>query len=171
MLPLTKDFLKIYSFFIVYFQELNIIYYYLHGMDILSHLREHQLSFPKFPSTGFIVGKCELIFLLLETFNYEIVKLMYDFTDIAIIIEDYNPQWNTHTHTTFIHNGIDIFDDTELFLLRIMTSSARYKRYDGNQVLFCSDTIARCWYILLSGSVLMKDSMYEKVDLFLTGNK
>ncbi|XP_062976793.1 rap guanine nucleotide exchange factor 6 isoform X11 [Elgaria multicarinata webbii] len=67
-------------------EELNTIYYYLHGMDILSHLREHQL--------------------------------------------------------------------------RIMTASARYKRYDGNQVLFCSDTIARCWYILLSGSVLMKDSMF-----------
>ncbi|XP_077182977.1 rap guanine nucleotide exchange factor 6 isoform X4 [Paroedura picta] len=67
-------------------EDLNTVYYYLHGMDILSNLREHQL--------------------------------------------------------------------------RIMTSSARYKRYEGNQVLFCSDTIARCWYILLSGSVLMKDSMF-----------
>uniref|UniRef100_A0A674K6N6 Rap guanine nucleotide exchange factor 6 n=1 Tax=Terrapene triunguis TaxID=2587831 RepID=A0A674K6N6_9SAUR len=67
-------------------QDLNTIYSYLHGMDILSHLREHQL--------------------------------------------------------------------------RIMSSSARYERYKGNQVLFCSDTIARCWYILLSGSVLMKDSMF-----------
>uniref|UniRef100_A0A8C0GYU5 Rap guanine nucleotide exchange factor 6 n=1 Tax=Chelonoidis abingdonii TaxID=106734 RepID=A0A8C0GYU5_CHEAB len=66
--------------------DLNTIYSYLHGMDILSHLREHQL--------------------------------------------------------------------------RIMSSSARYERYKGNQVLFCSDTIARCWYILLSGSVLMKDSMF-----------
>uniref|UniRef100_A0A803VAY8 Rap guanine nucleotide exchange factor 6 n=1 Tax=Ficedula albicollis TaxID=59894 RepID=A0A803VAY8_FICAL len=44
--------------------------------------------------------------------------------------------------------------------LRIMSSSARYERYKGNQVLFCSETIARCWYILLSGSVLMKDSMF-----------
>ncbi|XP_014383360.1 rap guanine nucleotide exchange factor 6 isoform X4 [Alligator sinensis] len=67
-------------------EDLNIIYTYLHGMDILSHLREHQL--------------------------------------------------------------------------RIMSSSARYERYKGNQVLFCSETIARCWYILLSGSVLMKDSMF-----------
>ncbi|XP_075756474.1 rap guanine nucleotide exchange factor 6 isoform X2 [Pelodiscus sinensis] len=67
-------------------EDLNTIYYYLHGMDILSHLREHQL--------------------------------------------------------------------------RIMSSSARYERYEGNQVLFCSETIARCWYILLSGSVLMKDSMF-----------
>ncbi|XP_073211715.1 rap guanine nucleotide exchange factor 6 isoform X12 [Lepidochelys kempii] len=67
-------------------EDLNTIYSYLHGMDILSHLREHQL--------------------------------------------------------------------------RIMSSSARYERYKGNQVLFCSETIARCWYILLSGSVLMKDSMF-----------
>ncbi|XP_074865415.1 rap guanine nucleotide exchange factor 6 isoform X2 [Carettochelys insculpta] len=67
-------------------EDLNTIYSYLHGMDILSHLREHQL--------------------------------------------------------------------------RIMSSTARYERYKGNQVLFCSETIARCWYILLSGSVLMKDSMF-----------
>uniref|UniRef100_A0A8D0L6S2 Rap guanine nucleotide exchange factor 6 n=1 Tax=Sphenodon punctatus TaxID=8508 RepID=A0A8D0L6S2_SPHPU len=58
-------------------EDLNTIYSYLHGMDILSHLREHQL--------------------------------------------------------------------------RIMSSSARYES---------SETIARCWYILLSGSVLMKDSMF-----------
>uniref|UniRef100_A0A8D2BMJ4 Rap guanine nucleotide exchange factor 6 n=1 Tax=Sus scrofa TaxID=9823 RepID=A0A8D2BMJ4_PIG len=66
-------------------EDLNIIYSYLHGMEILSNLREHQL--------------------------------------------------------------------------RLMSARARYERYSGNQVLFCSETIARCWYILLSGSVLMKDSM------------
>ncbi|XP_028906102.1 rap guanine nucleotide exchange factor 6 isoform X4 [Ornithorhynchus anatinus] len=66
-------------------EDLNIIYSYLHGMEILSHLREHQL--------------------------------------------------------------------------RLISSRARYERYNTNQVLFCSETIARGWYILLSGSVLMKDSM------------
>ncbi|KAM9695401.1 rap guanine nucleotide exchange factor 6 isoform 3-T3 [Trichechus inunguis] len=66
-------------------QDLNAIYSYLHGMEILSNLREHQL--------------------------------------------------------------------------RLMSARARYERYSGNQILFCSETIARCWYILLSGSVLMKDSM------------
>ncbi|XP_028631700.1 rap guanine nucleotide exchange factor 6 isoform X2 [Grammomys surdaster] len=40
-----------------------------------------------------------------------------------------------------------------------MSTRARYERYSGNQMLFCSETIARCWYILLSGSVLVKDSM------------
>ncbi|XP_054550417.1 rap guanine nucleotide exchange factor 6 isoform X5 [Talpa occidentalis] len=66
-------------------EDLNIIYAYLHGMEILSNLREHQL--------------------------------------------------------------------------RLMSARARYERYSGNQILFCSETVARCWYILLSGSVLMKDSM------------
>ncbi|XP_038941863.1 rap guanine nucleotide exchange factor 6 isoform X12 [Rattus norvegicus] len=66
-------------------EDLNIIYSYLHGMEILSNLREHQL--------------------------------------------------------------------------RLMSTRARYERYNGNQMLFCSETIARCWYILLSGSVLVKDSM------------
>uniref|UniRef100_A0A286XFD2 Rap guanine nucleotide exchange factor 6 n=1 Tax=Cavia porcellus TaxID=10141 RepID=A0A286XFD2_CAVPO len=66
-------------------QDLNTIYSYLHGMEILSNLREHQL--------------------------------------------------------------------------RLMSARARYERYSGNQILFCSETIARCWYILLSGSVLVKDSM------------
>ncbi|XP_029439426.1 rap guanine nucleotide exchange factor 6-like isoform X1 [Rhinatrema bivittatum] len=67
-------------------EDLNTIYCYLHGMDILSHLREHQL--------------------------------------------------------------------------RLMSATARYERYSGNQVLFCSESLARCWYILLSGSVLVKDSMF-----------
>ncbi|XP_053573197.1 rap guanine nucleotide exchange factor 6 [Bombina bombina] len=67
-------------------EDLNTICYHMHRMDILSHLREHQL--------------------------------------------------------------------------RLMSSTARYERYSGNQVLFCSESLARCWYILLSGSVLVKDSMF-----------
>ncbi|XP_012617546.1 rap guanine nucleotide exchange factor 6 isoform X7 [Microcebus murinus] len=66
-------------------EDLNIIYSYLHGMEILSNLREHQL--------------------------------------------------------------------------RLVSARARYERYSANQILFCAETIARCWYILLSGSVLVKDSM------------
>lgn len=36
---------------------------------------------------------------------------------------------------------------------------------------YSSETIARCWYILLSGSVLMKDSMFlppcRYIELFI----
>uniref|UniRef100_A0A663MU66 Rap guanine nucleotide exchange factor 6 n=1 Tax=Athene cunicularia TaxID=194338 RepID=A0A663MU66_ATHCN len=64
-----------------------------------------------------------------------------------------------NTIYSFLH-GLDILSHFREHQLRIMSSSARYERYKGNQVLFCSETIARCWYILLSGSVLMKDSMF-----------
>uniref|UniRef100_A0A8B9PM26 Rap guanine nucleotide exchange factor 6 n=1 Tax=Apteryx owenii TaxID=8824 RepID=A0A8B9PM26_APTOW len=68
-------------------------------------------------------------------------------------------QEDLNTIYSFLH-GLDILSHFREHQLRIMSSSARYERYKGNQVLFCSETIARCWYILLSGSVLMKDSMF-----------
>lgn len=54
---------------------------------------------------------------------------------------------------------MEILSNLREHQLRLMSARARYERYSGNQILFCSETIARCWYILLSGSVLMKDSM------------
>ncbi|XP_039631390.1 rap guanine nucleotide exchange factor 6 isoform X3 [Polypterus senegalus] len=67
-------------------EDLNIIYSHFHGMDILSHLREHQL--------------------------------------------------------------------------RSMCTVARYERHEANHVLFYPDSLSTCWYILLSGSVFMKESMF-----------
>ncbi|XP_078509268.1 rap guanine nucleotide exchange factor 6 isoform X6 [Lissotriton helveticus] len=57
-------------------------------------------------------------------------------------------------------HGMDILSNLRDQQLRVMSATARYERYSGNQVLFCSESLARCWYILLSGSVLMKDSMF-----------
>ncbi|XP_069508634.1 rap guanine nucleotide exchange factor 6 isoform X3 [Ambystoma mexicanum] len=57
-------------------------------------------------------------------------------------------------------HGMDILSSLRDQQLRVMSETARYERYSGNQVLFCSESLARCWYILLSGSVLMKDSMF-----------
>ncbi|XP_035552756.1 rap guanine nucleotide exchange factor 6 isoform X3 [Canis lupus baileyi] len=54
---------------------------------------------------------------------------------------------------------MEILSNLREHQLRLMSARARYERYSGNQILFCSETVARCWYILLSGSVLMKDSM------------
>ncbi|XP_010638088.1 rap guanine nucleotide exchange factor 6 isoform X7 [Fukomys damarensis] len=54
---------------------------------------------------------------------------------------------------------MEILSNLREHQLRLMSTRARYERYSGNQILFCSETIARCWYILLSGSVLVKDSM------------
>lgn len=67
-------------------EDLNIIYTHLYHMDVLSHLREHQL--------------------------------------------------------------------------RSMCMTARYECYEANRVLFYADSISTCWFVLLSGSVLVKEHMY-----------
>uniref|UniRef100_A0A3B4G2H8 Rap guanine nucleotide exchange factor 6-like n=1 Tax=Pundamilia nyererei TaxID=303518 RepID=A0A3B4G2H8_9CICH len=46
------------------------------------------------------------------------------------------------------------------FSLRSMCTSARYEKHEANHILFYPDTIATCWYILLSGSVFVKEHMY-----------
>ncbi|XP_048189968.1 rap guanine nucleotide exchange factor 6 [Perognathus longimembris pacificus] len=63
-----------------------------------------------------------------------------------------------NTIYSYLH-GMEILSNLREPQLRLMSERARYERYSGNQILFCSETIARCWYILLSGSVLVKDSM------------
>uniref|UniRef100_A0A8C2YT93 Rap guanine nucleotide exchange factor 6 n=1 Tax=Chinchilla lanigera TaxID=34839 RepID=A0A8C2YT93_CHILA len=63
-----------------------------------------------------------------------------------------------NTIYSYLH-GMEILSNLREHQLRLMSARARYERYSGNQILFCSETIARCWYILLSGSVLVKDSM------------
>ncbi|XP_044914613.1 rap guanine nucleotide exchange factor 6 isoform X5 [Prionailurus viverrinus] len=63
-----------------------------------------------------------------------------------------------NTIYSYLH-GMEILSNLREHQLRLMSARARYERYSGNQILFCSETVARCWYILLSGSVLMKDSM------------
>ncbi|XP_021180646.2 rap guanine nucleotide exchange factor 6 isoform X2 [Fundulus heteroclitus] len=44
--------------------------------------------------------------------------------------------------------------------LRSMCTSARYERHEANHILFYPDSLATCWYILLSGSVFVKEHMY-----------
>ncbi|XP_051024110.1 rap guanine nucleotide exchange factor 6 isoform X7 [Acomys russatus] len=63
-----------------------------------------------------------------------------------------------NTIYSYLH-GMEILSNLREHQLRLLSTRARYERYNGNHVLFCSETIARCWYILLSGSVLIKDSM------------
>nr|XP_004666644.1 rap guanine nucleotide exchange factor 6 isoform X4 [Jaculus jaculus] len=63
-----------------------------------------------------------------------------------------------NTIYSYLH-GMEILSNLREHQLRLMSARARYERYSGNQILFCSETVARCWYILLSGSVLVKDSM------------
>ncbi|XP_035382866.1 rap guanine nucleotide exchange factor 6 [Electrophorus electricus] len=55
---------------------------------------------------------------------------------------------------------MDVLSHLRDHQLRSICRHARYERYEAHHVLFYPDSIAMCWYILLSGSVLVKDHMF-----------
>ncbi|KAL7390068.1 hypothetical protein ABVT39_014363 [Epinephelus coioides] len=64
-------------------------------------------------------------------------------------------------HTIYCHlYHMDVLSHLREHQLRSMCTSARYERHEANHVLFYPDSIASCWYILLSGSVFVKEHMY-----------
>ncbi|XP_039474205.1 rap guanine nucleotide exchange factor 6 isoform X1 [Oreochromis aureus] len=64
-------------------------------------------------------------------------------------------------HTIYCHlYHMDVLSHLREHQLRSMCTSARYEKHEANHVLFYPDTIATCWYILLSGSVFVKEHMY-----------
>ncbi|XP_054610968.1 rap guanine nucleotide exchange factor 6 isoform X5 [Dunckerocampus dactyliophorus] len=64
-------------------------------------------------------------------------------------------------HTIYCHlYHMDVLSHLREHQLRSMCTSARYERHEANHILFYPDSIASCWYILLSGSVFVKEHMY-----------
>ncbi|XP_069573306.1 rap guanine nucleotide exchange factor 6-like isoform X7 [Brachyistius frenatus] len=64
-------------------------------------------------------------------------------------------------HTIYSHlYNMDVLSHLREHQLRSMCTSARYERHEANHILFYPDSIATCWYILLSGSVFVKEHMY-----------
>ncbi|XP_036380052.1 rap guanine nucleotide exchange factor 6-like isoform X1 [Megalops cyprinoides] len=64
-------------------------------------------------------------------------------------------------NTIYVHlYHMDVLAHLREHQLRSMCTSARYERYDANHVLFYPDNISTCWYILLSGSVFVKEHMF-----------
>uniref|UniRef100_A0A4W5N292 Cyclic nucleotide-binding domain-containing protein n=1 Tax=Hucho hucho TaxID=62062 RepID=A0A4W5N292_9TELE len=64
-------------------------------------------------------------------------------------------------HTVYSHlYHMDVLSHLREHQLRSMCTSARYERHEANHVLFYQDSLATCWYILLSGSVFVKEHMY-----------
>uniref|UniRef100_A0A4W3H5P4 Rap guanine nucleotide exchange factor 6 n=1 Tax=Callorhinchus milii TaxID=7868 RepID=A0A4W3H5P4_CALMI len=57
-------------------------------------------------------------------------------------------------------HGMDDLSNLREHQLRLMCTTVRYERHDANEVLFYPNSIATCWYILLSGCVFIKESMY-----------
>ncbi|GLD46664.1 rap guanine nucleotide exchange factor 6 isoform X1, partial [Lates japonicus] len=64
------------------------------------------------------------------------------------------PKLGKDLHTIYCHlYHMDVLSHLREHQLRSMCTSARYERHEANHVLFYPDSIATCWYILLSGSV------------------
>ncbi|GCC23981.1 hypothetical protein chiPu_0002379 [Chiloscyllium punctatum] len=57
-------------------------------------------------------------------------------------------------------HGMDVLSNLREHQLRLMCTMVRYEKHDANEVLFYPDSVATCWYILLSGSVFIKESMF-----------
>ncbi|GCB68569.1 hypothetical protein scyTo_0005323 [Scyliorhinus torazame] len=57
-------------------------------------------------------------------------------------------------------HGMDVLSNLREHQLRLMCMTVRYEKHDANEVLFYPDSVATCWYILLSGSVFIKESMF-----------
>uniref|UniRef100_A0AAV2JCF7 Rap guanine nucleotide exchange factor 6 n=1 Tax=Knipowitschia caucasica TaxID=637954 RepID=A0AAV2JCF7_KNICA len=64
-------------------------------------------------------------------------------------------------HTIYNHlYRMDVLTHLREHQLRSMCTSIRYERHEANHILFYPDSIASCWYILLTGSVFVQEHMY-----------
>ncbi|XP_078809973.1 rap guanine nucleotide exchange factor 2 isoform X8 [Oryzias latipes] len=60
---------------------------------------------------------------------------------------------------SYLH-GMEALSNLREHQLRMMCETVRYERHEANEVLYCPEDIGSCWYILLSGSVFIKESMF-----------
>ncbi|XP_036438844.1 rap guanine nucleotide exchange factor 2 isoform X1 [Colossoma macropomum] len=60
---------------------------------------------------------------------------------------------------SYLH-GMEALSNLREHQLRLMCETVRYEQHEANAVLYYPDDIGTCWYILLSGSVFIKESMF-----------
>ncbi|XP_068596971.1 rap guanine nucleotide exchange factor 2 [Brachionichthys hirsutus] len=60
---------------------------------------------------------------------------------------------------SYLH-GMEALSNLREHQLRMMCETVRYERHEANEVLYYPDDVGSCWYILLSGSVFIKESMF-----------
>uniref|UniRef100_A0A673YM85 Rap guanine nucleotide exchange factor 2 n=1 Tax=Salmo trutta TaxID=8032 RepID=A0A673YM85_SALTR len=60
---------------------------------------------------------------------------------------------------SYLH-GMEALSNLREHQLRIICETVRYQRHEANEVLYYPDDVGSCWFILLSGSVFIKESMF-----------
>ncbi|XP_054886712.1 rap guanine nucleotide exchange factor 2-like isoform X8 [Poeciliopsis prolifica] len=74
-----------------------------------------------------------------------------------------NPSERTQQDLEIVYSylhGMEALSNLREHQLRIMCETVRYERHEANEVLYYPDDVGSCWYILLSGSVFIKESMF-----------
>ncbi|KAM6953545.1 rap guanine nucleotide exchange factor 2 isoform 2-T2 [Aplochiton taeniatus] len=74
-----------------------------------------------------------------------------------------NPSERTQQDLEIVYSylhGMEALSNLREHQLRIMCETVRYERHEANEVLYYPDDMGSCWYILLSGSVFIKESMF-----------
>ncbi|TSO98561.1 Rap guanine nucleotide exchange factor 2 [Bagarius yarrelli] len=74
-----------------------------------------------------------------------------------------NPSERTQQDLQIIYSylhGMEALSNLREHQLRLMCETVRYEHHEANEVLYYPDDIGTCWYILLSGSVFIKESMF-----------
>uniref|UniRef100_A0A8C2AS21 Si:dkey-253i9.4 n=1 Tax=Cyprinus carpio TaxID=7962 RepID=A0A8C2AS21_CYPCA len=74
-----------------------------------------------------------------------------------------NPAERTQQDLQIVYSylyGMEALSNLREHQLRLMCETVRYEQHEANEVLYYPDDIGTCWYILLSGSVFIKESMF-----------
>ncbi|KAK3523285.1 hypothetical protein QTP86_028520 [Hemibagrus guttatus] len=74
-----------------------------------------------------------------------------------------NPNERTQQDLQIVYSylhGMEALSNLREHQLRLMCETVRYEHHEANEVLYYPDDIGTCWYILLSGSVFIKESMF-----------
>ncbi|KAM9449772.1 rap guanine nucleotide exchange factor 2 [Clarias gariepinus] len=74
-----------------------------------------------------------------------------------------NPSERTQQDLQIVYSylhGMEALSNLREHQLRLMCETVRYEHHEANEVLYYPDDIGTCWYILLSGSVFIKESMF-----------
>ncbi|XP_056625094.1 rap guanine nucleotide exchange factor 2 isoform X5 [Triplophysa dalaica] len=81
------------------------------------------------------------------------------FRQAVMVIPSERTQQDLEIVYSYLH-GMEALSNLREHQLRIMCETVRYERHEANEVLYYPDDIGTCWYILLSGSVFIKESMF-----------
>uniref|UniRef100_A0A1I7WWY2 Cyclic nucleotide-binding domain-containing protein n=1 Tax=Heterorhabditis bacteriophora TaxID=37862 RepID=A0A1I7WWY2_HETBA len=110
------------------------------------------------PRMLIVKSGASVLFVWKEEENLNIMDPINDARFYESLIK--SPQQRTGEDIRNIYEQLrqlDMFSNLYNGPLKAICASARYERHPAHHILFRDGQVATCWYILLSGSVLIED--------------